>query len=757
MATVNNTTGSNGLATGVAAGSAAIKATSGGVSGSTTLNVTAATLVSIGITPSNPSMAKGTTLQFTATGIFSDNTSQDLTTQVTWSSSNTAFATIGTSGLATSVNPGSPTITATLGGKSGSTLLTVTPATLASVEVTPTNPTIAKGTTRQFKATGIFSDSTKQDLTASAAWSSSDGTVASISSAGLSTGIKAGTTTITASFGGKSGTATLTVTAATLAAIEVTPLNPSIALGTSQQFAAIGTFTDNTTQDLTADVTWISSNTGVATISNATGSNGLATSSAKGSTTITAALGGVSGSTLLTVTDAVLVSIDVEPAIPSMPAGLHQQFTATGTFSDNTVQEMTSAVTWSSSDTAVATISNAPGSNGVALTIIPGTATITASFGAVSGSTLLTVTSATLVSIEVTPPNPAIPLGLSQQFTATGIYSDDSVFDLTAEVTWSSSDPTIATVSNDAGSAGLATTVKAGTTTITATLGLVSGSTTLTVKQATLASIAVTPASSSIAIGTTRQFNAIGTYSDSSTLDITKFVTWSSTAPTVAVISNAGNQKGVATGVGAGSTTIRAALGSVVSSGATLTVTNATLQAITITPVDKTIALKTTQQFTATGNFSDGSTQDLSAQVTWSSSNTGVAVISNATVSKGLATSVGIGGPITITATFGGKSGSTTLTVVNAALTGIEVTPANATIAVGASQQFTATGTFEFGIVQDLTKSVRWSSSNKNVASISNGRGTRGLAKAAGAGTTTITATKPATVISGSTTLTVTP
>jgi hypothetical protein len=756
IATIDNSAGSGGLVTAVSAGSTTIHASSGNIEGSTALTVTTASLVTIEVTPTAQRIALETVQQFTAIGIFSDKSTQDLTTAVSWSSSVPAVAIIsnaaGTNGLATSVAAGSTTITATFGGESGSTTLTVTAATLTAVEVTPTNPSIALGTHRQFNATGIFSDDTRQDLTADATWSSSAATVATISDAGLATGAGAGTSTITASFGGMSGATTLTVTAATLLAIEVTPLNPSLALGVSLQFAATGTYSDNTSQDLTREVNWLSSSPGVVSISNATGSNGLAGSVAVGTTTVTAILGGFQGSTTLTVTSATLIAIDVEPASPSISVGIPQQFIAIATFSDNTVRDITTEATWGSSAPSVATVSNAADSKGLATTLTSGSTTITASLGSVSGNTLLTLTNPTLLAIEVTPPDPTIPNALSQQFIATGIYSDDSVLDLTPLATWSSSANDIATISNEASSTGLATAVNPGTVTITASFGGLSGSTTLSVTQVTLASIAVTPANQSIATGTSQQFVAIGTYSDSSTLEITRLVNWSSTIPAVAVISNADNQKGMATGVSAGLTSITAAFGSIASNSATLTVTSAILQSIAITPAAKTIALDSRQQFTATGNFSDGSTQDLTGLVTWGSADSTVAKISNATSTRGLATSLSVGST-TITATFAGITGETTLTVIVATLESIVVTPADPRLAAGASQQFTATGMFTGAIVQDLTKSVKWSSSNKNAATISNGLGTRGLARTKVAGETTISAKKPNTAITGSTTL----
>src|SRR5262249_9901343 len=92
------------------------------------------------------------------------------------------------------------------------------------------------------------------------------------------------------------------------------------------------------------------------------------------------------------------------------------------------------------------------------------------------------VGNATLTSIAVTPANPTIQIGATQQFTATGTYSDNSTQNITAQVTWASSKTSVATIT----SLGLASAVSAGSATISATQGAVSGSTTLTVAPAPL-------------------------------------------------------------------------------------------------------------------------------------------------------------------------------------------------------------------------------------------------------------------------------
>ena len=361
--------------------------------------------------------------------------------------------------------------------------MTVSAAVLQSIAVTPANPSIADGTTLQFSATGTYSDSSTQDLTSQVTWASATTSVATITAAGLATAVATGTSSISATLGAISGSTVLTVGAAVLQSIAVTPANPSVPKGLTQQFTATGTYSDSSTQDLTSQVTWASATTSVATIHAA----GLATAVATGTSSISAMLGGISGSTLLTVTAAALESISVTPADPAIPVGEVQPFTATGTYSDNSTQDLTSQVTWASATTSVATIA----SDGLASGLAAGTTTVSATLGDVIGSTVLTVTPAVLEMIMVTPDNPAVLKGATESFMAMGMYSDNSTVDLTSQVTWGSSDTSVATISNDSGTQGLATAVGDGTSSISASLDGISGSTTITVSTADLNPVAV--------------------------------------------------------------------------------------------------------------------------------------------------------------------------------------------------------------------------------------------------------------------------
>jgi uncharacterized protein YjdB len=257
------------------------------------------------LTPENPTIPVGTTLQFKAIGYFNNETNRDISSQVAWSSSDPTVATIDGNGLAKAISTGTTKIQATssipptfASGSEGSTTLTVSSATLSSLSLSPSNPNLPAGFTQQFTAMGIYSDGTSSDLTGQVTWSSSAPSVATINGSGLATALAAGTATITATSGAISGSTTLTVTSATLSSIVITPANPSVPGGSTQQFTATGTFSDGTTHDITAQVTWSSSNTTAAVVN----SNGLATALTVGITTIAATSGTISVDTILTVT-----------------------------------------------------------------------------------------------------------------------------------------------------------------------------------------------------------------------------------------------------------------------------------------------------------------------------------------------------------------------------------------------------------------------------------------------------------------------
>jgi uncharacterized protein YjdB len=168
--------------------------------------------MSIAITPANASIAKGRTLQFAAVGRYTDGSTADLTTVVTWKSSATSLATITTGGLAKGTGLGLATISAALGLINSATTLAVTKAVLVKIALTPTSSKLGIGHTQQFAAVGTYSDGTTANLNKLVTWASSAPQVATVSAIGLTTAKAVGTATITVTLGTVKATATITVT-----------------------------------------------------------------------------------------------------------------------------------------------------------------------------------------------------------------------------------------------------------------------------------------------------------------------------------------------------------------------------------------------------------------------------------------------------------------------------------------------------------------------------------------------------------------
>jgi uncharacterized protein YjdB len=383
--------------------------------------------------------------------------------------------------------------------------------------------------------------------------------------------------TVTATYSGLTATATLTVSAATPTKLVITPPSPSIQVGQTQAFVATLVYDDNTTSIVTAQATWSTSDPSVATITTAggggpggggPGGGGTATAIAAGSATITATSSGLTGTATLTVTDPPLDSIQVTTVNPDIPVGATVQFTATAVFKDNSTRNVTALATWSSSSSSTAVVANSGGTIGRASALAAGSTTISATYQGVTGTYQLKVASG-VQSISVTPTNPTTVLGLPVTFVATALLTDNATLVVTDSASWVSSDATLATI----GAAGVATPVKAGSPIITATYLGKSGTSTLTVSSATLSSIDVTPTAPSLTVGSSQQLAAKGTYSDSSTYDLTSVVTWLSSAPAVAAVSNANGSRGLATALAGGSTTVTAVFQNITSPGVAVAVT----------------------------------------------------------------------------------------------------------------------------------------------------------------------------------------
>ena len=488
--------------------------------------------------------------------------------------------------------------------------------------------------------------------------------------------------------------------APTLVAIVVLPAATSLEAGTAQQFSAIGSYSDGSTADVTGSVTWTATGGSIS-------SSGLFTAGAVGPGSVTATLGGVSGSTSVTITGPPpappLVSILVLPSAMSLATGASQQYTAIGTYGDGSTQDVTGAVTWTSTGGSIST-------SGLFSASVAGSGSVTATLGSVSGSTSVTITSTpappALVSILVLPEALTLQTGTARQYSAIGAYSNGSSQPLTSGVTWSTTGGSIT-------AGGLFTAGAAGAGSVTATVGGVSGSTSVTVTTQpppppatpTLVSLTLSPTSATLQSGASQHFVAVGHLSDGS-LDSTPAVAWSATGGSVTT-------GGVYTaGSTAGSYAVIARSGTVqVSAPITISASPAppTLASLTLSPTSAALLTGASKQFAVVGHMSDGSVVSAPV-VTWTA--TGGTVTSG-----GVYTAGGVAGSYAVTAKSGAIQVSAPITISGPpTLTSLTLAPTSAALVPGSSKQFVAVGHMSDGSVNSAP-AVTWSATGGTVTS----------------------------------------
>jgi trimeric autotransporter adhesin len=703
IATVSN----SGVVTGVATGVVHIAASAVGKSAIAEVTVNPTPVATVRLTPSSQDLLVGQTVQIGAEAL--DEQGNVLPGRpVTFTTSNPAVATVNNAGLVTALAPGSAIITGASEGKSAPSSITVSSVPVASVAVAPAGSQIVVGQTTQLTAEPR--DASGQPLAGRAvSWSSSDPSVASVSSTGLVTAVAPGQATITATSEAAAGTSTVSVSPKPVSSVIISPNQGSVTVGQTLQLGA--QVTDDQGNVLTGrPVSFTSGAPEVATVS----ATGLITGVAPGTATITATSEGKTGTATVTVTPIPVAKVVVTPDAPNVSVGQTVQLNVSVQGANN--QELTGrTVTWSSGAPSVASVS----ATGVVSGLAPGTAIIFANVEGVVGTATVTVRQVPVGSVVVTPETASVPVGGSVQLSAS--VRDASGGELQGRlVGWTSSDESVAVVS----SSGRVSGIKIGTATITASSEGKSGTATVTVTAAPVASVNVTPPTASVTVGQSTTLTAQTLDANGNALT-GRTVAWTSSNTGIATVSEAG----VVTGVAPGSATITATSENK-SGTATVTVTAIPVANVTVDPTTVSLTTGGTQQITATARDAQGNALADRA-VTWESQNTNIATVS----STGLITAVAPG-TTTVTATSEGKVGTVTVTVTAPAVGSINVSPGSATVYVAATTPLKAT-------VRDVNDremqgtTVSWSSDQPQTASVSQSGVVTGLAP----GSVTIMAT----------------
>jgi uncharacterized protein YjdB len=335
---------------------------------------------------------------------------------VAWSSSNSAVATVSDGGVITGVAPGQVSITATSGGQSGSASLAVVPAPVATIVVSAPSTTLVVDRTVQ--AAVQLRDERGNALTGRVVtWSSSAPAVATVSDAGVVTGVSSGTVTITATSEGRSGTLSLAVVPPPVATVSVSLRQPTLPLGSTTTATAVMR-NDRGVELPGRAVSWSSANPAVATVS----LTGTVTAVSTGTAVISATSEGQSGSATVTVIRPPVAAVTVSLAPTSVLPGQSVQATAQAVDAAGAPLPGRE-ISWSSSNNAVASVS----STGLVTALSVGTTNIVATSEGRSGQVTFTVRSP-IASVTVSGSS-RVKVGDLYTYTAIARAADGSIVD----------------------------------------------------------------------------------------------------------------------------------------------------------------------------------------------------------------------------------------------------------------------------------------------------------------------------------------
>ena len=618
----------DGVLTALSVGSAVITVTTddGGKTGTCVVTVKPKVINVTGVSLDKTTLTLTEEETYSLTAIVAPANATDKS--VTWSSSNTAVATVSDSGVVTAVKAGSATITVTTidGGKKATCAVTVNPIHVAGVTLNKTSLALTIGETEMLTATVSPANAADKSVT----WSSGNTSVATVSSSGLVTAKAVGTTTITVTTadGGKKATCSVTVNPIHVTGVTLNKTSLTLTVGRTETLTATVSPSDATDKS----VTWSSSNTSVATVS----ASGVVTAKAAGSATITVTTNdGAKTATCAVTVNIPVTGVSVTPTSLTLNLGETQSLTATVTPSNAADK----SVTWSSSNTSVATVS----SSGVVTAKGGGTATVTVTTndGGWTASCAVTV-NVPVTGVSLNKTTLTISEGDTQTLTAT--VTPSNATDNT--VSWSSDNASVATVTT----AGVVIAKAAGTAIITVTThdGAKTASCAVTVKPR-VTGVSLDNSSITLTVGSTQTLTATVTPADA----LNKSVTWSSSNTSVATVSS----YGVVTAKAVGNATI-----TVTTSDGGKTATCA----VTVTPISVTGVSLNKSSLTLYENDSETLVATVTPSnatnksVTWSSSNTSVASVS----SSGKVTALAAGSAvITVTTSDGNKKATCSVTV----------------------------------------------------------------------------------------------
>jgi len=610
---------------------------------------------------------------------------------------------------------------------------------VVKLEFSPPLNTFPRNSQLTLHARAYFADSSYQHVSSQARWFSTDPEVLEINNNGTVTTYKAGISTISVSLGTHSISKNVRVSDATPEFVRVELESFSVRPNMPFTLSVYAYFSDGSKLDVTNDINWhvvnndIEDDTDI--IVRTFDNNFRSLVLGEGRITANYHNDAYNHTLVIAVNEAGLNKIRI-PLLPKTYfVGSSVPLEALGYYSDDTVLDISQNVSWTVTAITEDELGNPIQAGSATIDqfnssmrfLEPGKIRITASLDNAVETRTLTIKSANLKAIEIEPTANTIFVDEHKKLNAYAIYDSGDTYNISDSVSWASSVLNIADVSNINQFIANIYAADSGTTIISASYNqFFENELEVSVNDSTLDSLEIVSPNTSYALTTAARLKAVGHYSDGSSHDISELVTWGSADETVIKIGNTGSNAGKLEALKADSVEVSAKFKNK-STSLILTISDeAALTEITLQSDAGILYLDDTQAtVTATAVFDDDTSQDITELVTWQSSNNSSLFVGNHPQTKGRLTPLDTG-LIVITASYNGISQDKTFTISDATLLNFSINTPEQNLSTAAAFQLTATANYSDGEIRDITEKVYWTSSDQEIATISNIPGMKG-------------------------------
>jgi hypothetical protein len=601
------------------------------------------------------------------------------------------------------------------------------------------------GQTETYRVIAKLEDGSEQDVTSISTVTTSTPDIVTVKvSEGQGTleGVQAGTARVVANVGAKSASASVTVLGTTLLRVFSSPPFFKVVVGEKVPLAMSGVYSDGVIRQMDGRAVWTSTTPTIARI-NDEDSGAVLEGMRSGSTTIQSSMSGQSTSAPVTVVPALFSTVELvsdvvvfyqDTATPStlnvdLPKNEDVKFSVKGTTIDGLNVNPVPGVVWTVNEQTAATISD----DGTVTCIGAGVAIVTGTVGTLSVAFNVHCYDAAMTEIAIVPDQAIIPVGFGQSMIAKATYatadaSRSFVMDVTKKATWASANTAVVQIKQEFGrNNALATTASATPVNITAKVGAITGTASITSKLDTLGDIKIESTKNILKIGDFVDVKAAASFASGANLDVTNFVNWSSSDTASVVPENEGPNKGRIYGVAVGGAKVTAKFGSV--EGALDFGVMGDASTLSFAPMNPTIAYNRDVTFYV--SYKPNATVNVPiADCAWETSNAAIVTINAQGVARGVAEGAARVGCLV----FGIRT-QTDVMISAPAVTAVRiVNPTRTTLNVGETLPLVAQALREDGSTSDA---IVWTSSDEQKATVS----TTGVVTGIAPGTVNIRAT----------------